>query len=379
MIYNEFKGKELSMLGFGCMRLPLREDKSVDVAQVEEMTEYAFDHGINYFDTAYPYHGGKSEVIIGEILKNYPRDSFNLASKYPGHQIASEYHPDEVFEEQLKKCQVDYFDFYLMHNVNEHSIEVYEDPKWNILPYFAEQKKNGRIKHLGFSTHARPETIKGFLDYCKSLGIEMEFCQIQLNYVDWTLQYANEKVDILNEYGVGIWVMEPIRGGALADDCRSAFRFLQDIPGIKVVLSGMSNLQQMKENIETFDVRNPLNEEERAAILEKAERLKNAVPCTRCRYCTDGCPMGLDIPVLIAGYNDAKFGGSVAYHQLDALPDDKLPSACIGCGSCAAICPQNIDIPSVLADFADMYDKSEKWADICKRREEEARRLREGK
>ena len=377
MIYSDFSGDRLSKLGFGCMRFPVLPDGSIDQEQVRKMVALAFSKGLNYFDTAYPYHAGKSELVIGEILSEYPRDSFFLADKYPGHQISSEYHPDEIFEDQLKKCRVDYFDYYLMHNVYENDIAVYKDPKWNILPYFMEEKRKGRIRHLGFSTHARPETLREFLEYCRENGIEMEFCQIQLNYVDWTLQDAREKVEILNEFGIGIWVMEPLKGGKLSDNARDAFRFILDIPGVKVILSGMSAFAQMEDNLATFSEEEPLPKDTREALLEKAETLKDSVPCTACRYCCDGCPMGLDIPTLIAGYNDAKVGGSnTPYQQLDALPEEKLPSACIGCGACQAICPQGIEIPVVMKKFADLYAKAEKWADICKAREEAAKRLK---
>ena len=190
MIIKSFKDKKLSLLGFGTMRLPMNEDGSIDEVQTREMVDYAIRHGVNYFDTAYPYHGGQSEIVIGKILKDYPREKFYLANKFPGHQIAESYDPKAIFEEQLEKCGVEYFDFYLLHNVYENSIETYMDPKWGILDYFKEQKRLGRIKHLGFSTHGSLETIKKFLDYC---GDDMEFCQIQLNYLDWTLQNGKEK------------------------------------------------------------------------------------------------------------------------------------------------------------------------------------------
>ena len=178
MIYSDFQNKKLSLLGFGAMRLPLSGDGSIDKEQTRAMVRYAMEHGVNYFDTAYPYHGGKSEVVMGEILKEYPRESFYLATKYPGHQLASSYDPAAIFEEQLKKCGVEYFDFYLLHNVYEKSVDTYLDPKWGILEYFKEQKRLGRIRHLGFSSHGRVEFLKEFLDTC---GDDMEFCQIQLN------------------------------------------------------------------------------------------------------------------------------------------------------------------------------------------------------
>ena len=211
MIYTGFQDKKLSMLGFGTMRLPTLEGGAIDEAQVAEMVKYALDNGVNYFDTAYPYHGGMSEIVIGKVLSEYPRDSYYLATKYPGHQISSSYDLAAVFEEQLKKCGVEYFDFYLLHNVYENSIQTYLDPRWDIIGYFREQKRLGRIRHLGFSCHGRVENLREFLD---AAGDDMEFCQIQLNWLDWTLQDAKAKVELLNERNIPVWVMEPVRGGA---------------------------------------------------------------------------------------------------------------------------------------------------------------------
>ena len=392
MLYHQFKELSLSGLGFGTMRLPLMEDgKTIDEVQFAEMISYAMEHGVNYFDTAYPYHGGMSEIVTGRALASYPRESWYLASKYPGHQIASSYDPEAVFEEQLKKCGVDYFDFYLLHNVYENSIGVYMDPGWRILEYFKEQKRLGRIRHLGFSTHARPDTLEKFLDYA---GDSMEFCQIQLNWLDWTLQEGKKKTELLNSRGIPIWVMEPLHGGRLAElsgedtqklrALRSGestaawgFRWLMNVPGVTMILSGMSTLEQMEDNVRTFSEGVPQTEEECSLLLDIAEGMKNALPCTRCRYCCEGCPMGLDIPMLIHAYNDIKFsGGMTVAMQFDALPEEKKPSACIACGACASICPQKIDIPAAMADFAKLLEKAPSWAELCRQREEAAKRLR---
>ena len=385
MIYSDFQDKKLSLLGFGAMRLPTREDGSVDEELVRDMTKYAMDNGVSYFDTAFPYHGGHSEVVMGKVLGEYPRDSYYLATKYPGHQISSSYNPAEIFEEQLKKCGVDYFDFYLLHNVYENSMDVYLD-------YFKEQKRLGRIKHLGFSTHAKLEWLEQFLDAC---GEDMEFCQIQLNYLDWTLQDAKGKYELLTERGIPVFVMEPVRGGKLAsldadngaklkrlrpDESIPAwgFRFLQGLPNVKMVLSGMSNMEQMVDNVKTFTEEKPLSVHETDLILEIAEGMKNSIPCTACKYCTSGCPMGLDIPGLIATYNEIRFAPVVnSVMHLQAMSADKQPSACIACGKCSQICPQGIDIPQVMKDFAEALDKIPKWADICRQREEEAKKLRQ--
>lgn len=394
MLYNKACGEELSRLGFGCMRLPLKEDRTIDEEELQRMVDYAIAHGVNYFDTAYPYHGGMSEICVGRALKKHPKEKWFLASKYPGHQIASSYDPAAVFEEQLEKCGVEYFDFYLLHNVYENSIGVYTDPKWGILDYFREQKRLGRIRHLGFSTHARPDTLERFLDYA---GDSMEFCQIQLNYLDWTLQDAKAKYELLTERGIPVWVMEPLRGGRLAslseaDEARMkalrpeesiaswSFRWLQRLPNVKVVLSGMSAMDQMTDNVSTFSGGTPLDDREAALAEEIAEGMKNALPCTRCRYCCDGCPMGLDIPMLIHAYNDVKFASSMTVAmQFDALPEEKKPSACIGCGACAAVCPQNIDIPAAMAELAETIAKMPSWAEMCRQREEAARKLKEQK
>ncbi len=394
MLYNEACGEKLSGLGFGCMRLPQTPDKTIDETELQRMVDYAVEHGVNYFDTAYPYHGGMSEICVGKALSRYPREKWFLADKYPGHQIASSYHPAEIFEEQLKKCGVEYFDFYLLHNVYENSIGVYMDPKWDILNYFREQKRLGRIRHLGFSTHARPDTLERFLEYA---GDSMEFCQIQLNYLDWSLQDAKTKYEMLTRRGIPVWVMEPLRGGKLAslpeaetarlkalrpDESTAgwSFRWMQRLPNVKMVLSGMSAQEQMADNVSTFSGGEPLNDEEAALAEEIAEGMKNALPCTRCRYCCDGCPMGLDIPMLIHAYNDVKFASSMTVAmQFDALPEDRKPSACIACGACAAVCPQNIDIPAALAELADALGKMPSWAELCRQREEAARKLKEQK
>ena len=390
MIYSKFQDKELSLLGFGAMRLPVLGDGTIDEAQVKEMTAYAMEHGVNYFDTAYPYHGGESERVMGRVLKEYPRDSFYLATKYPGHQILSDgYNPAAIFEEQLEKCGVEYFDFYLLHNVNEKSVETYMDPQWGIVDYFKEQKRLGRIKHLGFSTHAQLDCLKEFLDYC---GEDMEFCQIQLNYLDWTLQNAKGKYELLTKRGIPVWVMEQVRGGKLAvlsEDkearlkavCPDAsvaswgFRFLQGLPGVQMVLSGMSNMEQMKDNIRTFADRNQLSEEENVLVLEIAESMKNSIPCTGCRYCCDGCPMELDIPMLLGVYNEIRFAPTTnAVIPIEFMEEEKKPSACVACGKCMEICPQNINVPEAMKNLAEKLTQIPSWAEICRQREAAAKK-----
>ena len=388
MIYTDFQDKKLSQLGFGTMRLPMA-DGVIDEAQVADMVRLAMENGVNYFDTAWPYHGGESERVIGRVLAQYPRESWYLATKYPGHQISSSYDPAAIFEEQLCKCGVEYFDFYLLHNVYENSIDTYLDPKWGIIDYFREQKRLGRIRHLGFSCHGCVENLRAFLD---AAGDDMEFCQIQLNWLDWTLQKAKEKVVLLNERNIPIWVMEPVRGGRLCQLSEQdettlrglrpeagmpewGFRFLQDISGVTMILSGMSSMAQVEDNLRTFARRTPLTEAETAVLLNIAEGMKDSVPCTACRYCTPHCPMGLDIPLLLATYNELRFSPAInVAMRLEGLPADKQPSACIGCGACAAICPQRIDIPAAMKDLAEKLAGIPKWTDICRQREETAKR-----
>lgn len=370
MIYKEFQDLKLSALGMGAMRLPVgKSDADIDEAATEEMVAYAMEKGVNYYDTAWGYHGGFSETVMGRVLSKYPRDSYYLATKFPGYDPSNMDKVETIFEEQLKKCGVEYFDFYLFHNVCEMNIDAYLDPQYGIFDYLVTQKKNGRIRHLGFSAHGSYDVMKRFLD---AYGREMEFCQIQLNWLDWSFQDAKAKTELLKEYQLPVWVMEPLRGGKLAslpeteaqklsllrpdeDVPAWAFRFLQSVEGVTVVLSGISNLDQMKENIQTFETEKKLNEQEMDVLLGIADDMlkKSVVPCTACRYCTSHCPKGLDIPFLLELYNEHNFteGGFIAPMALMAVPQDKQPSACVGCRSCEAVCPQQIKISEALADF----------------------------
>ncbi len=390
MLYSIACGETLSRLGFGCMRLPQTADGAIDEAELTRMVDTAIEQGVNYFDTAWPYHAGYSELAVGKALKRHKRNKWYLADKYPGHQISASYDPAGVFEKQLQKCGVEYFDFYLLHNVYENSLPVYTDPRWDIIEYFRRQKSHGRIRHLGFSTHARPDTLERILDI---LGSDAEFCQIQLNYLDWTLQEARFKYELLTRRGIPVWVMEPLRGGKLAalpaeetaklellrPDASAAqwsFDWLMALENVKVVLSGMSDLSQMRANIATFSRDHKMTEAEAALLEDIAGRLKNALPCTRCRYCIEGCPMGLDIPMLIHALNDLKYARSMTVPmQLDALPENKRPGACIGCGACAAVCPQKINIPAALRELSDTVSAMPSWAETCREREEAAKRL----
>ncbi len=372
MIYRDFQDMKLSGLGMGAMRLPVidGDDSRIDETKTQAMVDYAMEQGVNYYDTAWGYHDGHSETVMGKALSRYPRESYYLATKFPGYDLSNMDKVEEIFEKQLEKCGVEYFDFYLFHNVCEMNIDAYLDEKYGIHEYLMKQKKAGRIRHLGFSAHGNLDVMKRFLD---AYGRDMEFCQIQLNYLDWTFQGAKEKVELLKEWNIPVWVMEPLRGGKLAkladEDEKTlkalrpeenipawAFRFLQSVPGVTMVLSGMSNLQQMQENIRTFAEDKPLNEKEMDTLLQIADKMvkKIVLPCTACHYCTSHCPQGLHIPDLLALYNEHCFteGGFIAPMALAAYPPEKLPSACIGCRSCEAVCPQQIKISEAMADFA---------------------------
>lgn len=394
MIYRDFLGEHLSLLGFGAMRLPILENGEIDRDTAEKMIALAIESGVNYFDTAYPYHGGMSETVLGEILSKYPRESFYLADKFPGHQLMKTYDPAAIFEEQLEKCGVEYFDFYLLHNVYERSMAVYTDPEIGILEYFIEQKKNGRIKHLGFSTHALTDGLREFLDIA---GEHMEFCQIQMNYLDDILQDARGKYTLLAERNIPVIIMEPVRGGRLANlsgdtaeklkrlnpdasFASYAFRWLFDYDNIAVILSGMSNMNHVIDNIATFNSYNKLSDDERALLGKIADEMLNSVPCTGCRYCVDGCPMGLDIPLLIATLNELRISKSMnASMKVEFLPEDKKPTACIGCGACTGICPQSIDVPEALAELSEKVAAMPKWADVSREREEIAEKMKAAK
>lgn len=373
MFYKDFQGLKLSALGLGNMRLPVidGDDSRIDKETVRVMVRYCMDSGINYYDTAYGYHGGNSELVLGEVLQEYDRNSFYLANKFPGYDLSNMPRVKEIFEEQLKKCRVDYFDFYMFHNVCEMNINQYLDPEYGIYDYLIEQKRNGRIKHLGFSAHGDIECMTKFLD---AYGKDMEFCQIELNYFDYKFQDAKGKVDLLRKWNIPVWVMEPVRGGQLAtlseEDAAKlkearpdegipawAFRFLQSIPEVTVILSGMSDMDQVKDNIRTFEDSRPLDEREMSLILGIADEMisRTTVPCTGCHYCVSHCPKGLDIPFLLKLYNEAMVAGSgdfIAPMALASIDADKQPECCISCHSCEKVCPQTIHIPEHLSRFA---------------------------
>ena len=369
---NVFKGLEISQLGFGMMRLPILDGdySKVDLDLTARMFETAIAAGVNYFDTAWAYHNGKSESAAGEILSKYPRASYFLANKFPGYDASSYAKIEEIFEEQLKKCKTDYFDFYLMHNVDNADIDNYlNDAKYGHFSYFKEQRGKGRIRHLGFSTHGSLETMRRFLD---RYAEDLEFCQIQLNWFDWSFQQAGEKVKMLKEYGLPVWVMEPLRGGRLANlsdedaaflaekrpgsvPADWAFNYLRTIPEVTVILSGMSTPEVLASNLNCFSNTDPLDAGELEALKVVADRLTGSktIPCTGCRYCVSHCPMGIEIPKMLTLCSELKMKGNDYYirNELDLIPPDKRSDNCIACRSCEEVCPQHIKISEEFAAF----------------------------
>jgi hypothetical protein len=375
MYYCDYDGLKLSALGFGSMRLPVvnGNDAEIDEAEAIRLVDRAYESGVNYFDTAWGYHAGNSELVLGKALKRHPRDSFYLSTKFPGYDVSNFGKVEEIFEKQLEKCQTDYFDFYFMHNVTELNIEQYlDDDRYHTFSYLMEQRKNGRIRHLGFSCHGNLDTIGRFLE---RYGDHMEFGMIQMNFLDYEFQDARRKAEMLRERGIPIWVMEPLRGGMLTrlpeegmkrlEELRPgvkpvewAFRFVQSVPDVRMVLSGMSEMSQMMENISIFGERKMLNEREIETLTDIAKGMVNekTVACTSCKYCLSHCPKGLDIPAFMSHYNETKFtgGGFISAMYLASLPADKAPEACIGCRSCEKVCPQGIRISEAIRELDSM-------------------------
>jgi predicted aldo/keto reductase-like oxidoreductase len=357
-------GEELSLLGFGLMRLPLKPgSREIDKALALDMVDRAKNRGVNYFDTAYMYHDGHSETFAGEALSRYDRDSYKLATKMPLAMLKKEEEVERIFEDQLKKCRVEYFDYYLLHNVNRGHLKVAEDLK--VYEKLKEKQRQGKIRHLGFSFHDSPETL------AKVVGnYDWEFAQIQLNYLDWDQQDAKGQYAILESHGIPVNVMEPVRGGSLADlggeaeaifkaaDPKAsipswAIRFAASLPGVQVVLSGMSAMEHVEDNIATMENFKPLSEAEREVIAKAvlAYRTAGAVPCTGCRYCMD-CPQGVDIPRNLATYNNYlykkernmpgyNFGFNMEY---SGMGEEKQAHNCVACRQCEEKCPQHIEI-----------------------------------
>ena len=369
MIYSDFKGIKLSRLGMGNMRLPsLGEDKwnsPINYPESHKMMETALKGGVNYFDTAYVYQNGDSERCVGQGMKGFPRDSFYLATKF-NYRANPDYMA--VFEEQLKRLQTDHIDFYLLHCLLESNIDDYLN--CGCIEYFEQMKKEGKIRYLGFSNHASPETLRRFAD-----AHSWDFAQIQMNYLDWEFSTAEEEYNILTERNIPVVVMESVRGGRLSSltpelDAKLketqpdwsvsswAFRWLMTHENVIVMLSGMSTMEQVEDNLKTFNDGRALTKEQSDFLIDIAHKFKEgfSVPCTACRYCTPNCPQQLDIPAMLKVYNDYKYERRWDRGAFKDYDTDKLPSNCVGCGTCTEHCPQKIDIPSYMTKLAKLNE-----------------------
>ena len=366
---------KMPKIGFGLMRLP-ETDGVIDLDKVCKMVDSYLDAGFTYFDTAYVYHGGNSEKIVKEaIVKRHPRDSFTLATKLPAWNIHSLEDRDKIFNEQLERCGVDYFDFYLLHSIEDgNNYDTYV--KYDCFNWGIEKRAEGKIKHFGFSFHGTPELLVEIVDNHP----EIEFVQIQLNYADWDNQivHSGELYQILAERNIPIIVMEPCKGGKLAnhdEECTEilksvrpdksvaswAFRFVGSLPGVTTILSGMSTQEQMEDNMNTFKNFEPLSDEEKAAIDKVIEAMFRVeqVGCTACRYCVDGCPMSISIPDIISAINTRrKFPGDMRpqFFYNGLVSGKSHASDCIGCGQCEGVCPQHLPIIEILKEGAEMFD-----------------------
>lgn len=372
MKYSVFSGIDgkVSKLGFGLMRLPkLYEGKEdIDFEEAEKLVDLAYKNGVNYFDTAYVYHNGESEIFAGKILNKYPRESYKLATKLPGWAIKNDGKTvDELFDEQIKKCEVEYFDFYLMHSINRDIWATFEAV--NAYENLKKKKTEGKIKHLGFSFHGDYELFKDLLK-----NYEWDFVQLQINYYDWEADNAKEFYALLEEKQIPCIVMEPVRGGSLQklnDEAREVFkklsdnspasyalRFVAQLSNVLTTLSGMSTYEQVQDNINTFNECAPLNEEETKAIKEANVLFRKnfAIPCTSCKYCVTECPKGIDIPSCFASYNEYNKTRDVLDLNKNYLliPEEKRAHNCIDCKKCTEHCPQEINIPRKLSEIKNL-------------------------
>ena len=361
-------GVTASHLGFGCMRFPTSEDGTIDFEQSKEMIDYAYANGVNYYDTAYPYHDGNSETFLARtLIHDYPRDSFYLADKMPVWECKEYDDFERIFNIQLDRLGTDYIDFYLVHCLTKDNWE--NMAKLDIGKFLKEKKAQGKIRHIGFSFHDKPEVLQTILD-----GFDgWEFAQIQLNYFDWEFQRAGEQYELLTKYNLPVIVMEGVRGGALANFngkqaefltsvnqdasfASWALRWIARLPGVMTILSGMSSLEQVKDNLATFSPVIPMTEKEEAAINDLVAYLNTIplIPCTSCRYCCKDCPQEIDIPAIFHQYNEyQRFGtkNQLTYWYLQRTKEGHLGDACIECGQCEMMCPQHIEIREKLKEI----------------------------
>ena len=376
MKYRKMKnsGDELSVLGFGCMRFPVDKNNKIARAEAEKMLLYAIENGVNYIDTAYPYHGGESELFVGELLKKHNlRDKIKLATKLPSWLIHSKEDMYKYFDEQCKKLQTNYFDYYLIHALNKKYWENYLEN--DLFGFIEDMLKSGKVKNIGFSFHDDLRTFKKIVD-----AYDWSFCQIQYNYLDDKYQAGEEGYSYAIDKGLDVIIMEPLRGGKLVNDippkvmdiwdkaeCKRspvqwALQWLWDKPGVKVVLSGMSDFSQVEENLKYADESavDLLTESELAIINEVKTFYKERmqVNCTTCGYCMP-CPVGVNIPACFAHYNNAYIfddieGSKRMYNMF--LGNIQKASACAECGRCETLCPQNIEIMEHLKKIKEIFE-----------------------
>lgn len=364
---KKYKNLDISVIGFGCMRLP-QKDGEPDIEKTQEMVDYAMEHGINYYDTAWFYHGGKSELAVGKVMKKYPRNSYYLADKMPLRILKDKSEVIPTFEEQLKKCQTDYFDFYLAHNINKREWEILKE--CNVYKQLLQKKQEGKIKYLGFSIHDTPELLEEVVNTYK-----WDFVQLPINPIDWKVVDAKKQYEIATKAGLPVVVMNPLKGGQLSTLSEKAVEILKNanpdvspsswslrysasLPNVFVVLSGMTEMEHVTDNVKTFTNFKTLDEKEQK-VLDDAIAAYNAscaISCTYCQYCT-GCPVGIDIPKNFLMYNQYKATNrkdrfTLAY---ESIKEENRADKCINCGICKTKCPQKLDIPTLLKDIADLY------------------------
>lgn len=362
MIRKPFKDIELSTLGLGCMRLPMKDKEHIDYEKAHALMEYAYQNGVNYYDTAHVYQNCDSERCLGQWLVKHPRDSFYIATKF-NIGVTTDY--ETIFAQQLERLQTDHIDFYLIHCLTDGNVDKYIDS--GAVEFFQKQKELGKITYLGFSSHASVATLTRFADYHN-----WDFAQIQLNYFDWVHSTTAEEYAVLESRNIPVMVMEPVRGGrlvTLTPDTQAmlqaahpdwsmaawALRFAKCHPKIQVVLSGMNDMAQLDDNLATFSDPAVMSQEDQELVKKAGVLFKKqlTVPCTECRYCTADCPMSIDIPVFLRRYNRYKLEGAWGLHGMENEPSEGKPWDCIGCGACTGHCPQNIDIPKIMAELAE--------------------------
>lgn len=356
--YFEKLGIESSLLGFGCMRFPTLEDGSIDEKQAEEMMDHAIHNGVTYIDTAYPYHAGESELFVGKVLKKYNRNQFTIATKLPVWKVNKREDVRELFHEQLTKLQMEYVDFYLLHALDNERWESLL--KLGVIEEVEQLQKEGKIKYLGFSFHDEYPVFEKIITYRN-----WDFCQIQYNYIDTEIQAGDKGYALAEKLGIPLIIMEPIKGGNLAnlpEDISHIFksyhptkslsswalRWVASHPNVKVILSGMSTMGHVTDNLDTFINFSPLNNDEMECVKQVTTVIKSRTKngCTGCEYCMP-CPHGVNIPRNFKIWNDYSIYQNEAQAKRRYWKDmaaSERSDMCQECGACEAVCPQSIQI-----------------------------------